>query len=193
MYGGTRGSFSALSGSSPTGGLFREVMAMHAQCTLERPRALVVDSNSDIHDLLRELLTNHGWQVSAVAGAKQLRERFTSPAPDVLLMGCSFSDGQWSDMLHDAREHWPETPAILFSGNPECEELIEEGRELGIFAFLSKPCPVGQLLVCVDRAREHKRCVQELKRLEQTNDDLVRELETAHQVKPPPGTIRAAA
>ncbi len=109
------------------------------------PRILVVDDDSRLRDLLRQFLTNNGFQVAVAEDATQfnrlwIRERFDACVLDVMLPG---EDG--ISILKRVRANKDKTPILMLTAKGEEIDRIL-GLELGADDYLPKPFNPRELL-----------------------------------------------
>lgn len=111
----------------------------------ETPRILVVEDDSRLSSMLREILTEEGYDVVVARdGQRALHEGLTQPF-DLLLLdrGLPVIDGL--DVLKRLRGRGVLTPALVLSalGNPADRV---EGLDRGAEDYLSKPFDIDELL-----------------------------------------------
>lgn len=115
-------------------------------------RILVVDDESDIRSLLREILSEEGYDVEVAADAAQARAARARAAPDLILLDIWMPDTDGITLLRE----WSETvedgcPVVMMSGHGTVETAVEATR-LGAFDFVEKPLSLAKLLRTVERA-----------------------------------------
>src|SRR6202167_869520 len=117
-------------------------------------RVLVVDDESDIRELLREILSEEGYEVDAAANAAEARAARAKHAPDVILLDIWMPDMDGISLLRE----WSQNPGldcsvVMMSGHGTVETAVEATR-LGAFDFVEKPLSLTKLLRTVERALE---------------------------------------
>jgi DNA-binding NtrC family response regulator len=117
-------------------------------------RILVVDDEAEIRGLLKEILSEEGYDVEAAADAAQARTSRAHQAPDLVLLDIWMpgTDGitllrEWSATATDG------APVVMMSGHGTVETAVEATR-LGAFDFVEKPLSLAKLLRTVERALE---------------------------------------
>jgi DNA-binding NtrC family response regulator len=115
---------------------------------------LVVDDAADIRELLASILRG-SYEVSEADSAAALKQAFSEPQPDVVLLDIRLPDGDGLDLLPQIKKQWPETEVIVLTGNATFEAAVEATKR-GAYHFLNKPFDPQGLLVTVERALEHK-------------------------------------
>jgi two-component system, NtrC family, nitrogen regulation response regulator NtrX len=120
-------------------------------------RILVVDDEADIRSLLKEILSDEGYEVEVAADAAQARSLRARAAPDLVLLDIWMPDVDGITLLRE----WSETaqdgcPVVMMSGHGTVETAVEATR-LGAFDFVEKPLSLAKLLRTVERALESGR------------------------------------
>jgi two-component system nitrogen regulation response regulator NtrX len=115
-------------------------------------RILVVDDEADIRGLLKEILSEEGYEVDVAANAGQARASKAKQTPDLVLLDIWMPDvdgitllREWSSAPTDG------CPVVMMSGHGTVETAVEATR-LGAFDFVEKPLSLAKLLRTVERA-----------------------------------------
>jgi two-component system nitrogen regulation response regulator NtrX len=115
-------------------------------------RILVVDDEADIRGLLKEILSEEGYEVEVAADATQARSSRATQVPDLVLLDIWMPDTDGITLLRE----WSMTdgydcPVVMMSGHGTVETAVEATR-LGAFDFVEKPLSLTKLLRTVERA-----------------------------------------
>ena len=115
-------------------------------------RILVVDDEADIRGLLKEILSEEGYEVEVAADAAQARSARVAQVPDLVLLDIWMPDTDGITLLRE----WSVTdgydcPVVMMSGHGTVETAVEATR-LGAFDFVEKPLSLTKLLRTVERA-----------------------------------------
>jgi DNA-binding NtrC family response regulator len=115
-------------------------------------RILVVDDEADIRGLLKEILSEEGYDVEIAADASQARSSRAAQVPDLVLLDIWMPDTDGITLLRE----WSMTdgydcPVVMMSGHGTVETAVEATR-LGAFDFVEKPLSLTKLLRTVERA-----------------------------------------
>jgi DNA-binding NtrC family response regulator len=115
-------------------------------------RILVVDDEADIRGLLKEILSEEGYDVEIAADARQARSSRANQIPDLVLLDIWMPDTDGITLLRE----WSHTdgydcPVVMMSGHGTVETAVEATR-LGAFDFVEKPLSLTKLLRTVERA-----------------------------------------
>jgi two-component system nitrogen regulation response regulator NtrX len=113
---------------------------------------LVVDDEADIRSLLKEILSEEGYEVDVAANATQARASRARQTPDLVLLDIWMPDVDGITLLRE----WSTTnaegcPVVMMSGHGTVETAVEATR-LGAFDFVEKPLSLAKLLRTVERA-----------------------------------------
>jgi DNA-binding NtrC family response regulator len=115
-------------------------------------KILVVDDEADIRTLLKEILSEEGYEVEVAADAAQARSLRMRTTPDLVMLDIWMPDTdgitllrEWSAIASD------ECPVVMMSGHGTVETAVEATR-LGAFDFVEKPLSLAKLLRTVERA-----------------------------------------
>jgi len=119
---------------------------------MSTPHILVVDDEADIRGLLKEILSEEGYEVDVAANAAQARASRARQIPDLVLLDIWMPDvdgitllREWSASATDG------CPVVMMSGHSTVETAVEATR-LGAFDFVEKPLSLAKLLRTVERA-----------------------------------------
>src|SRR5271169_805289 len=115
-------------------------------------RILVVDDEADIRSLLKEILTEEGYEVEVAADATEARTSRATRTFDLVLLDIWMPDTDGITLLREwlvgAGYH---CPVVMMSGHGTVETAVEATR-LGAFDFVEKPLSLTKLLRTVERA-----------------------------------------
>jgi len=115
-------------------------------------RILVVDDEADIRGLLKEILTEEGYEVEVAADATEARTARAMRSFDLVLLDIWMPDTDGITLLREwsvgAGYH---CPVVMMSGHGTVETAVEATR-LGAFDFVEKPLSLTKLLRTVERA-----------------------------------------
>ena len=121
---------------------------------MSAPHILVVDDEADIRGLLKEILSEEGYEVDVAANAAQARASRARQTPDLVLLDIWMPDvdgitllREWSASAADG------CPVVMMSGHGTVETAVEATR-LGAFDSVEKPLSLATLLRPVERALE---------------------------------------
>jgi two-component system nitrogen regulation response regulator NtrX len=115
-------------------------------------RILVVDDEADIRGLLKEILTEEGYEVEVAADATEARTARAMRAFDLVLLDIWMPDIDGITLLREwSVSEGYHCPVVMMSGHGTVETAVEATR-LGAFDFVEKPLSLTKLLRTVERA-----------------------------------------
>jgi DNA-binding NtrC family response regulator len=120
-------------------------------------RILVVDDEADIRTLVKEILTDEGYDVAVAANASEARQLRGSFSPELILLDIWMPDVDGITLLRE----WMSAgngscPIVMMSGHGTVETAVEATR-LGALDFVEKPLSLAKLLRTVERGLESAR------------------------------------
>ncbi len=125
-------------------------------------RVLVVDDEADIRGLLKEILSEEGYDVAVAGNAAEARGMRESASPDLVLLDIWMPDTDGITLLREWSENprLAPCPVVMMSGHGTVDTAVEATR-LGAFDFIEKPLSLAKLLRTVERALESARSLQQ--------------------------------
>jgi len=105
------------------------------------PRALIVDDDLELLQVLTEFVKREGFAVTGASTLSQAREEIAASPPDILLVDIHLPDGNGLDLL-DGLEADPEV--VLITGNASVETAVDALRR-GLTDYLTKPVDFARL------------------------------------------------
>ena len=117
-------------------------------------RILVVDDEADIRELVKEILSEEGYDVEVAADGAQARALRLQHQPELILLDIWMPDVDGITLLRE----WMSPsangcPVIMMSGHGTVETAVEATR-LGAVDFVEKPLSLAKLLRVVERGLE---------------------------------------
>lgn len=111
---------------------------------------LVVDDESDIRHLIRDILVEEGYDVAVAGTAAEARDQRSRRAFDLVLLDIWMPDTDGISLLTEWSKSSP-LPTIMISGHGTIDVAMEASR-YGAVDFLEKPISTAKLLQSVERA-----------------------------------------
>ena len=135
---------------------------------------VVVDDEPAVQHALKMRLERADYRVLVAANF----EDFTAVMSDcdVVLCDIILSGNNGLQVLKWSREHYPDTPVVMMTGEPSYETASQAIR-LGAYDYLAKPIHKEELLTTLVRAVEHRQLKLAKRRLEAENEVYRVELE----------------
>src|ERR671934_566507 len=111
------------------------------------PHILVVDDEADIRGLLKEILSEEGYEVDVAANAVQARASRARQTPDLVLLDIWMPDVDGITLLKEWGASGQLTmPVVMMSGHGTIDTAVE-ATKYGALDFLEKPIALQRLLV----------------------------------------------
>ena len=147
------------------------------------PHILVVDDEADIRDLLKEILSEEGYEVDVAADAREARLCRDENDVDLVLLDIWMPDTDGITLLREwsADAEKAAAPVVMMSGHGTVETAVEATR-LGAFDFIEKPVSLAKLLRIVELALEEGRS-RDRPRARQMVPDLIRPIGKSRMVR----------
>ncbi len=121
---------------------------------MSTPHVLVVDDEADIRTLIKDILTDEGYEVTNAGDAAEARAARQDGQFDLILLDIWMPDTDGISL----RREWSaqgdlDCPVVIMSGHGTVDTAVEATR-LGAFDFVEKPLSIAKLLRTVERALE---------------------------------------
>lgn len=135
-----------------------------------RPLVLLVDDEPDLLAGLSRSLRSERFEIStAPSGAAALAMLRTKNPFAVIVSDLRMPEMDGVALLQHAREYYPNTVRVLFTGQLDMERAIAAVNKGSIFRFILKPCSrVSLALTLNDAIEQHRLLTAERVLLEQT-------------------------
>lgn len=108
-------------------------------------RILVLEDDVDMRELLKEVLTERGYEVVAAGGGEEALKRARTESFDLIIADIRMEGITGLDAIEQAKEHQPDLGSIVISGYASEEETLRAVR-LNVGGYLKKPFKMQQLL-----------------------------------------------
>jgi DNA-binding NtrC family response regulator len=119
-------------------------------------RILVVDDEANIRELLDEILSEEGYQVTTAEDAAHARAARRGQSYDLTLLDIWMPDTDGITLLKEWADGGVLDPVVMMSGHGTVDTAVEATR-LGAFDFIEKPVSLTKLLRTVSKALDGKR------------------------------------
>src|SRR3984957_10436675 len=114
---------------------------------------LVLDDDTEIRELLAQVLQRSNFQVHQAKDAASLKELYGKIQADLVLLDYKLPDATGLDLLPVIKKEWPEAEVIMLTGHASYDVAVEATKR-GAFHFQEKPFDPESLLNLVKRALE---------------------------------------
>jgi DNA-binding NtrC family response regulator len=121
----------------------------------EGRQVLLVEDEGRLREMLTRAIHEMGFVPTAVGLAEQALRLLEARPFDILVVDLNLPGMGGLAFLEAVRGRWPTTQAIILTGFGDLE-AAKQAIRLEVVDFLTKPCPLGELEVALDRARNRR-------------------------------------
>ncbi len=114
---------------------------------------LIAEDEKNIGDLLTELLAQEDRQITLVHNGLEAVEALRDKKFDLLITDLMMPEVDGMEVLHEAKNLYPEIMVIIITGYASLETAIRAVKE-GAYDYLRKPFRLEELKISVDNACE---------------------------------------
>jgi two-component system nitrogen regulation response regulator NtrX len=123
---------------------------------MSHAKILIVDDESDIRQLVQEILEDEGYSVQVAKDGESARLMYIQQKPDLVLLDIWMPDIDGISLLKEWSSSGNlESQVVIMSGHGTLETAVEATR-LGAFDFVQKPLSLAKLLATVRKAVESR-------------------------------------
>ena len=117
---------------------------------------LIVDDNSDIRNILNDLIVDAGYRTRLAANYNQALNEIDKKMPDVAILDVKLDkgDNDGIQLLTHIKSKNTDVPVIMISGHANIEMAVNSLKH-GAFEFVEKPFDKNRLLNFISRAVEN--------------------------------------
>ena len=117
---------------------------------------LIVDDNSDIRNILNDLIVDAGYRTRLAANYNQALNEIDKKMPDVAILDVKLDkgDNDGIQLLTHIKSKNTDVPVIMISGHANIEMAVNSLKH-GAFEFVEKPFDKTRLLNFISRAVEN--------------------------------------
>jgi len=117
---------------------------------------LIVDDNSDIRNILNDLIIDAGYQTRLAANYNQALNEIDKKMPDIAILDVKLDkgDNDGIQLLTHIKSKNTDVPVIMISGHANIEMAVNSLKH-GAFEFVEKPFDKNRLLNFISRAVEN--------------------------------------
>jgi two-component system nitrogen regulation response regulator NtrX len=116
-----------------------------------KKRVLIVDDEPTVLEFMRRVLSRNAYECRTARDSGQALDEMNKQPADVVVTDIHMpgSDGAW--LLNAIKQHWPEVPVIMLSGDDEAETAMACVKS-GAADYLVKPIEIPRFLAAVRTA-----------------------------------------
>ena len=135
-------------------------------------RILVVDDEANIRELLDEILSEEGYEVTTAEDAAHARDARRGCNFDLTLLDIWMPDTDGISLLKEWADGGSLGPVVMMSGHGTVDTAVE-ATKLGALDFIEKPVSLSQLLRTVSKALSGRKPAQGTTTLAESSNNLV--------------------
>jgi DNA-binding NtrC family response regulator len=120
-----------------------------------RPSILLVDDDDAFRMVMAGELERAGYEVARAASGGEALRAVADRQPQVVLLDLNLPDMTGLQVLEKLRAASPTSEVIMLTGHGSIDTAIQSIRA-GAFDYVSKPCPLDELEVRLERAIERQ-------------------------------------
>ncbi len=146
---------------------------------------LIIDDEKAIRNVLKEILSNEGFEVVEASDGEEGFKKFTAGSFDVVLCDIKMPKLDGIEFLQKVMETQTEVPIIMISGHGNIETAVDAVKK-GAFDYISKPPDLNRLLITIRNALDKTVLVKEtkvLKRKVSRVQEIIGESEAVLKIK----------
>ena len=121
----------------------------------EGRQVLLVEDEARLRDMLTRAIHEMGFAPTAVAQAEPALRLMDGRPFDIVVVDLNLPGMSGMEFLEQVHARWPSTQAIVLTGFGDLG-AAKQAIRLDVVDFLTKPCPLGELEVALDRARNRR-------------------------------------
>ena len=112
---------------------------------------LTVDDESEIRELLREILSAAGYRVSDASSVEEAMRIVRSDPPDLVITDLQLEEGDGFELVEQVKAAAPKLPVIMLTGVLFDPEVVRGPVGEKIAAYVEKTAPLERVLQEVRR------------------------------------------
>jgi len=121
----------------------------------KRPSLLLVDDDAAFRTVMAAELSRSGYDVRTAASGEDALAACAHAEPQIILLDLQLPGISGLDVLKALRERRAPGEVVMLTGHGSIDTAIEAIR-IGAFDYVSKPCPLDELEIRIQRALERQ-------------------------------------
>lgn len=115
-------------------------------------RVLIVEDEQRLRDLLLDVIPQMGYSATGARSAEEAARVMESDQHDVVILDLQLPNMGGMDFFELLHQRWPDSQVIVLTGYGDLESA-RRAIHLDVVDFLSKPCPLNEMEMALERAR----------------------------------------
>ncbi len=112
-------------------------------------RALLVESEQLVADMIRVNLENHGFELEWVKSQEQAIELLKNGSFDLMVVGVDLGNDAELDLVKGIRQRSMDSPLVVLTSGGDVKRRVRT-LELGADDYLSKPFDMAEFMARID-------------------------------------------
>jgi DNA-binding NtrC family response regulator len=137
---------------------------------MNRSKRLVVDDDDGLRRAMQLQLEEAGYDVMTASGPLKAIALVEEQTPALVITDLKMPEVSGMDLLKRVRSDTPETTVVMITAFGTVQTAVEAMKSGG-YDYIAKPIDYDELVVTVNRAREHQRLVEEVRVLRGALDE----------------------
>lgn len=129
-------------------------------------KILIIDDDSTICDLLKEILTFHGYEIEIGKNGHEALECLTRTSFDIVLLDIGLPDISGFEIMDQIHRKSPDTLVIMITGDATIESAVA-ALQSGAYNYLKKPFQSTDLIKTIKNALDYRKLQEERRQSEQ--------------------------
>jgi DNA-binding NtrC family response regulator len=121
----------------------------------EGRQVLLVEDETRLREMLTRAIHEMGFTPTAVGQAESALRVMDGRTFDIVIVDLNLPGMGGMEFLEQVHSRWPGTQAVVLTGFGDLD-AAKHAIRLDVVDFLTKPCPLGELEVALDRARNRR-------------------------------------
>ena len=121
----------------------------------EGRQVLLVEDETRLRDMLTRAIHEMGFHPTSVGQAEGALRLLEARPFDILIADLNLPGMTGIELIEQTHARWPAMQSIILTGFGDLNAARQAIR-LDVVDFLTKPCPLGELEVALDRARTRR-------------------------------------
>jgi two-component system response regulator AtoC len=139
---------------------------------LSQKQIVVADDDASIRSLLKQLLTEEGFNVGEASTGVEVVDKVKADRPDLVIMDIRMPELDGLEALSRIKTSSPQTSVLMMTAFGTSNVAIR-AMELGAFDYITKPFELDKIIHTVRRCLEYRELTQEVQVLRQEISSLV--------------------
>ena len=151
---------------------------------MEKSKLLLVDDEPNLTSALVRSLDRTQFEIFTADSAQQGLMILAGNDIDVVVSDERMPGMTGSQFLTEVRKKWPNTIRMILSGQADLEAAVRAINEGEVYRFLLKPCHPKELQMTILQGLQHKKLVEQSRKLLQEHQKAVSLLEALEKDNP---------